>query len=686
MRSMLAPLLALTTAFPLAAQQTGDVTRVARLAAEPASLTLVLGEAAPLHITAVDAQGRILDVPVRVVAPRGALRYSDGTVTALEAGRHEIIATLVVPPGAGVEPLTLRVPVTVGLPPVTRVEIVAAPGRLFRGTTLAHSARGLHADGSARSGSDVRWTSSDERIASVDAYGNVTANADGTVRITATIDGVSATVSHAVIALPAARLEITGGTETVRTGDVQVFAARAVDAAGRIVADVPVTWSHTAVPAQGEMGSSAHGQLRDGRFVADVPGVYTVLASAGPLTARKSFRVTPRDAVRKLRVIGQGKSARVRTTDLWPFEGRDGRDYALTGAKLSDGFAFVWDITDPGNIFKTDSIQVDARTINDVKVSPDGRYGVLTREGASDRRNGVIILDLSTPAHPRVASTFDQELTGGVHNAFATNDYLFAVSGGDKYVIIDVRDIENPKYVSEYNHPDSRIHDVWVHDGVAYSAEWGTGVVIVDVGNGKWGGSIEHPRLVTTYALPTGATHAVFPYRQRDTGKFYLFVGDEIMSRRGLAMEGPPGSWSERYDGGSYAERYDPATGTGGVPLATTGHIQVIDFTDPERIEMVARYEVTEYGTHNIWVEDDMLFQAYYEGGLRVVDVSGELMGNLYTQGREIAVFKPFDPTGFVSNSPMVWSAIPFKGHVFFADTNSGLWAVKIEPKERAVM
>jgi hypothetical protein len=153
-----------------------------------------------------------------------------------------------------------------------------------------------------------------------------------------------------------------------------------------------------------------------------------------------------------------------------------------------------------------------------------------------------------------------------------------------------------------------------------------------------------------------------------------------------MAMEGPPGSWADRYTGGSYAERYDPATGSGGVPLATTGYIQIVDFTDPEDIRMVARYEVSEYGTHNIWVEDDMLFQAYYEGGLRVVDVSGELMGNLYTQGREIAAFKPFDPTGFVSNSPMVWSAIPFKDHVFFSDTNSGLWSVKIEPRTRAVM
>jgi len=42
------------------------------------------------------------------------------------------------------------------------------------------------------------------------------------------------------------------------------------------------------------------------------------------------------------------------------------------------------------NIVKTDSVKVDARTINDVTVSPDGRYGALSREGASNRINGVV--------------------------------------------------------------------------------------------------------------------------------------------------------------------------------------------------------------------------------------------------------------------------------------------------------
>ena len=35
-----------------------------------------------------------------------------------------------------------------------------------------------------------------------------------------------------------------------------------------------------------------------------------------------------------------------------------------------------------------------------------------------------------------------------------------------------------------------------------------------------------------------------------------------------------------------------------------------------------ARYEVPEAGTHNLWAENDVLYIAYYNGGLRVVDAS----------------------------------------------------------------
>ena len=61
--------------------------------------------------------------------------------------------------------------------------------------------------------------------------------------------------------------------------------------------------------------------------------------------------------------------------------------------------------------------------------------------------------------------------------------------------------------------------------------------------------------------------------------------------------------------------------------------------------------------------------------------VSGELMGDLFAQGREIAVFKASDPIGIMPNSPSAFGAQPYKGNIFFSDMNSGLWAVKLQPK-----
>jgi hypothetical protein len=113
-----------------------------------------------------------------------------------------------------------------------------------------------------------------------------------------------------------------------------------------------------------------------------------------------------------------------------------------------------------------------------------------------------------------------------------------------------------------------------------------------------------------------------------------------------------------------------------------TGYAHFIDFTDPENPKEVARYEVPEAGTHNLWIEDDKLYIAYYQGGLRVIDISGDLMGDLYRQGREIARFRTAAPDGHVPNSPMAWGPQVHKGNIFVSDMHSGLWIIKLQGDE----
>ncbi len=667
------PLLALAAFAPFRADaQENDL----RIVADPAQVVVTVGESTPLSVIVVDSDGAETTHAVRFAAPRGALRVRDGRVQGFRAGTFDVVATAVVTGDHAGTPPTLTIPVTVRWPSVDRVELHASGSRLFVGTTLTHRPVAYHADGSQRPEPRFGWSTSDSDVATVDRWGTVTAHATGQVTIHVDLDGERVTnESYQVAEFPADELEVNATAEVARTGDVVHFTAEGKDD-GDVIDGLPIEWAYTFVPDDSIRAPGSAGTMDNGTFVAEVPGRYTILAISGPLTARSTLLVHGREAVRPIELQGRGAVTTSHTSDLWVFEGVDGRDYAVTGTWSAAGWAYFWDVTDPTQIVKTDSIQVDARTVNDVKVSPNGRYAALSREGASDRRNGVVLLDMSNPAHPVIASTFDSHgVTGGVHNMFATNDYLFALAGGDKYVIIDVRDLSNPTYVSEYNHPDSRIHDVWVDDGIAYSSEWQTGVVVVDVGNGQWGGSIENPVFVTSVPYPVGATHAAFPYRQPDTGKFYLFLGDEIGGSAG-------GAWAGE---GADNTPYDPATGEGGVQGRMAGYLHVIDFTDPENPRDVARYEVPEAGAHNLWVEDDVLYQAYYKGGLRVVDVSGELMGDLGRQGREMAVYKPQDPGGFLPNQVSVWGGQPHKGYVFFSDMNSGLWAARVMPKGRPV-
>jgi len=654
-----------------------------RLVASASEITLQAGDSVRLAFDE-DTGDRMspLEVgDVQLATPRGSLVWNAPFLIAIRAGDYTVAATYARP---GATTLTTSLDVTVVPPPIARIEIAPLDDdvALYATTSRFYGATAIQTDGEPRGDAALAWSTTDPSVAAVNALGQVRGIAPGRTELRVRAGGVDATLPIAVEALPEGELTLEQRPHegAVRTGDVLTFDAAYV-AGGRALDDVPVAWSATRVAEPFEFaGAPAGAQIREGKFVADVPGTYQVVATAGPHAIDHVFEVVPRDVVEELEVTGHALNTDYRVTDLWVFEGVDGRDYAMTGSKVADGHAFFYDVTDPANIVKYDSIQVNGRTVNDVKVSPDGRYGVISREGASDRRNGIVIVDLSNPRDPEIASIYDEGLTGGVHNIFATDEYLFALSAGDKYVILDMSDIANPTFVSEYDHPDSRLHDVWVHDGIAYSSEWGNGVVVVDVGNGRWGGTIENPVFVTNYELPTGRTHAAFPYWSESAQKMYIFTGDEIMSRGGLAWAGYPRSM------GSYSAQYDPETGTGGIPLTTTGYIQIIDFTDPENPEMVARYEVPEFGTHNMWIEDDRLYQAYYEGGVRVVDVSGELMGNLYDQGREIAVFKSAHPAGYTPNATMVWGAQPHKGHVFFSDTNSGLWSIRLIPRSRPVM
>ena len=574
---------------------------------------------------------------------------STGKIVANEPGKHEVVAVCVDSRNNG-DRLSQTFIVTVNYTKTKSVKIEVSD-EAFAGSYVPLTYKSVTANGNERNDLIANINSSNTDIVSVDSNGLVKALKKGDATLTVEVDGVKATKKIKVKDNPVISLNISASSNSVRTGDVVTMSSKMVGKKGKEINNLKPTYSFHGVSFDGS--SSASGLVKENKFVADVSGLYTVNAHFGNVTSSTKIKVTDRDIKRDIVQLGTGDVFDKHTSDAWFFEGVDGKDYGVSGT-FFDGKAYFWDVSDPTNITKVDSIKVDARIVNDVKVSKDSKICVITKEGASNRKNGFVILDISNPSDVKILSEYTDGLTGGVHNVFIDNNHVYALNAfGNpaKFEVVNIEDPKNPKGVGKFElELGSAIHDIWIEDGIAYTSNWKDGLYIIDVGNGLAGGSPSNPVAVANYKYKTGANHAAFPFKSKSTGKFYVVLGDEI--------------FPEGVDFFAANE--------------TTGFLHFVDFTDLKNPKEVARYELPGYGSHNFWIEDDVVYAGMYNGGVRVIDVSGELLGDLYKQGREIAAFKTGSPNGFIPNNTMTWGSQYFKGHIFYSDFNAGIGALKL--------
>jgi len=582
--------------------------------------------AAPFDLAGVDQSGTV-----------SFFNPGEVVVGAIVAGRSTFVRVVVKPA------------------PVARVDIEPLKNAMPVGTTARLAAVARSADGTPRSDVELNWASSNADVASVDAAGVVMAIAPGQAKIAATAGSGSGTVNVAVVKSNLSGLSIVPRSTAARSGDVVHFNVRALSGPADNYA---VRWAVSGPAATIDP---------DGGFVAEQPGSYVITAASGNEQAVASILITPRNAERSLELIGRAPLKEFQGAEEW-ITG----NYAYLST-ISDKL-LVFDVSDPAHPKLTDTIKVDARLINDVSTTADGRILVISREGASNRKNGIAFYDTSDPAHPKPISEYTETVTGGVHSAFVDSHYVYLTDDATGSMrVIDFADVKNPKEVARWELPSQLatmihsgegeeiagryLHDVQVKDGLAYLAYWRDGVVILDVGNGMKGGSPEHPQFVSQLRFNhfelygngwLAGTHAVFRYKN------YLFVGDEVL---------PQG-----FDIFSHNR------------IPVRGVMHVVDVSDINHPRKVAEYAVPEAGSHNMWVENDILYMGYYTGGGRVLDVSGELRGDLYRQGREIARLWDGDPDAFRPNLPFTWGAQPHNGLVYFNDVNSGIWIVRLGP------
>ncbi len=610
----------------------------------PERAEIRVGETAELTVHGTN--GSAMDAStVRWIAatPELATVDTDGVVTALNPGTARVTAV--------VGTASASTTVVVRALPVSRLDARLPVARPLAGQAIPLTVRSTDRLGVRVDDPELLYRSSDPDVAAVDPGGLLFARRAGTATIEVrTADG-GAETSFQVTVAPGQGLRYVISPERtrVRTGDVVRFQVSATRSGSARVPAFP-GWSVSGAGAQVENENG------DGVFVAERPGTYRVTARMGEAAVVSSVvRVEERGHDAELVQVGRGPIGEHHSGDVWVFEGVDGRDYAYIGTFFYDWMK-VWDVTDPGAPVLTDSLQLDARRINDVKIHDNNRLGIVTREGASSRRNGMVLLDLSTPAHPTILSEYTETLTGGVHNVWIQSDLdlVYAVHNGTRAVhVIDISDPSEPHEVGRWgiDNEQRSLHDVIVQDGYAYVSYWDDGVVTLDVGAGTHGGTPTEPAFVSQFKYPIGNTHVAWRH-----GK-YLFVGDEIF----------PAGWD--------ADK----------PIDARGYIHVLDMTDMDNPVEVAKYEVPEAGAHNVWAEGDRLYVGYYQGGLRVLDISGELRGDLYEQGREIAVIKTTDENTTTPNWSMTWGAQIYKGKIFTSDLNSGLWIAELKERPRII-
>jgi hypothetical protein len=390
-----------------------------------------------------------------------------------------------------------------------------------------------------------------------------------------------------------------------------------------------------------------------------------VLALASALLAwgcGSDKAVTPPGAEGALATLGEG-SVRDRYTAEVNVRG----NYAYTttwGFRDALGNAVkIWNVS--GNTPQlVDSLIVGfASTLGDVQVTDDGQLLVVATELSG---GSIMIYSLADPVKPQLITRYTTPQTDpGVHTAEIqrVNGKLYGflcIDPGNatpaRLVIVDLSTPAAPQQVFSAAMGSPYVHDVYVRDGILMTALWNQGISLWDIGGGSRGGSVSNPVQLGNVVTVGGKAHNIWWFHNAVTGdKRYAFVGEE---------------------------------GPGSIGFSASGDIHVVDVSDMAAPREVAFYHLAGAGTHNFSVDENraILYAAYYNGGVRGIDISGDLSAcdaanksadgrcDLGKMGREIA-------SGPETSAPVfIWGVQLVGGQIYASDMLNGLWKLAAAP------
>lgn len=308
--------------------------------------------------------------------------------------------------------------------------------------------------------------------------------------------------------------------------------------------------------------------------------------------------------------------------------------------RYQDGLRIL-DASDPAAIVEIGHVPVrvgDGEIWNDVKLlDADGkRYALMASSS-----EGLVIVDGTDPSAAEVVASWPPQgdwSVYDVHTVWVDEAARIAylgyvgreVDGEWIWGGLEIVDLTNPtKPVGRGSWAASDaggdlVHDLMVRDGVAYLCAWDAGLVMVDV-------SVpEEPVVIGQYD----------DYDRRTSHS--VWVGE--IGGRLIAVHG------------------DEDFGA---------HLRVLDVTDPANVQLLAEWETRpQVSIHNVMLVGDRAYVAYYQDGVRVIDLSDP------TRPEQVAYYNTWDP----DRPDVGWSFFEgavgidvAEGRVWVADSHRGL-------------
>ena len=305
----------------------------------------------------------------------------------------------------------------------------------------------------------------------------------------------------------------------------------------------------------------------------------------------------------------------------------------------------------------------------DVFVAKDHAYVVsINKPGGGN--GGLSVFDVSDRAHPVFRTSISLPMDSNWNGVWTKDDALYVAGNGTGVIVFDITNPAAPDYVRHLLSGEASAHTVLVDGDRLYSMASEGVTNVHDISRPLGPTLLQRIPMPETYGYLDA--HDAFAYQ----GRLYInggFGGYSVMDvtdidnvrHLGQYMHG---GYSHHSAVGTFAGRTIAFEGT----EFNASHVRVLDVTDPARIVKIGEFRLSPViSIHNMILRGNRLYIAWYQGGLRVLDVSNP------TKPRQVAHYNTWrqsDPghsDGLFEGTFGV--RVPGDGYVYLADSVRGL-------------